>query len=153
MVKVDLLARRDFSKTSTGSEDSGIVWMRYMRTEKVMYFTEKEEEFANLLIGIGTKRNVARVLVFLAKIPQATSREIERGADLRQPEVSIATWYLMERGWIRSRENKKESKGRPVKIYELAQPITEILDSIEKEKEKEANHQFALFRKLQDCLR
>ena len=124
-----------------------------MRTEKVMYFTEKEEEFTNLLTEIGTKRNVARVLVFLAKIPEATSREIERGADLRQPEVSIATWYLMERGWIRSRESKAVSKGRPVKIYELAKPITEILDSIEKEKEKEANNQFALFRKLQDYLR
>jgi predicted transcriptional regulator len=124
-----------------------------MRTEKVMYFTEKEEEFTNLLTEIGTKRNVARVLVFLAKIPEATSREIERGADLRQPEVSIATWYLMERGWIRSRENKPESKGRPVKIYKLTKPITEILDSIEKEKEKDAINQSALFRKLEDYLR
>jgi predicted transcriptional regulator len=46
-----------------------------MRTESVMYFTEKEEEFANLLIEIGTKRNVAKVLVFLANTPEATSRE------------------------------------------------------------------------------
>jgi predicted transcriptional regulator len=60
-----------------------------MRTENVMYFTEKEEEFANLLIEIGTKRNVAKVLVFLANTPEATSRAIERGTDLRQPEVSI----------------------------------------------------------------
>jgi predicted transcriptional regulator len=68
-------------------------------TKNVMYFTEKEEEFANLLIEIGTKRNVAKVLVFLANIPEATSREIERGTDLRQPEVSIAMGYLMEQGW------------------------------------------------------
>jgi predicted transcriptional regulator len=126
--------------------------MRDMRTEKVMYFTEKEEEFTNLLMEIGTKRNVARVLVFLAKIPDATSREIERGADLRQPEVSIATWYLMERGWISSRENKAESKGRPVKIYKLTKPIAEILDSVEKEKEKDAHNKSALFRKLEDYL-
>jgi len=124
-----------------------------MRTENVMYFTEKEEEFANLLIEIGTKRNVAKVLVFLANIPEATSHEIERGTDLRQPEVSIAMWYLMEQGWIKSRESKAESKGRPVKIYELAKPITEILDSIEKKKEKEANNQLAHIQKLRDCLR
>jgi predicted transcriptional regulator len=124
-----------------------------MRTEKVMYFTEKEADFANILIGIGTKRNVAKVLVFLANIPEATSREIERGTDLRQPEVSIAMKYLIDLGWIKSRESRAESKGRPVKIYELAKPITEILDSIEKEKEKEANNQSALFRKLQDYLR
>jgi predicted transcriptional regulator len=124
-----------------------------MRTENVMYFTEKEEEFANLLIEIGTKRNVAKVLVFLANIPEATSHEIERGTDLRQPEVSIAMWYLMEQGWIKSRESKAESKGRPVKIYELAKPITEILDSIEKKKEKEADNQLAHIQKLRDCLR
>ena len=47
-----------------------------MRTENVMYFTEKEEEFANLLIEIGTKRNVAKVLVSLQihrKRPHARS--------------------------------------------------------------------------------
>jgi len=124
-----------------------------MRTEKVMYFTEKEEDFANLLIGIGTKRNVAKVLVFLANIPEATSREIERSTDLRQPEVSIAMKYLIDLGWIRSRESKAESKGRPVKIYELAKPITEILDGIEKKKEKETNNQLAHIQKLRDYLR
>jgi predicted transcriptional regulator len=115
-----------------------------------MYFTEKEEEFANLLIEIGTKRNVAKVLVFLANTPEATSRGIERGTDLRQPEVSIAMRYLMEQGWIKSRESKAESKGRPVKIYELAKPVNEIMDSIEKAKKKEANHQLQLVQKLRD---
>jgi predicted transcriptional regulator len=123
-----------------------------MRTENVMYFTEKEEEFANLLIEIGTKRNVAKVLVFLTNISEATSREIERGTDLRQSEVSSAMGYLIEQGWIKSRESKAESKGRPVKIYELAKPITEILDSIEKKKQKEANNQLTLVQKLRNYL-
>ena len=118
-----------------------------------MYFTEKEEEFVNLLIEIGTKRNIARVLVFLANIPEATSREIERGTDLRQPEVSIAMWFLTEQGWIRNIESKAESKGRPIKIYELAKPITEILDSIEKKKEKEVNNQLAQIQKLREYVR
>lgn len=123
-----------------------------MNTEKVMYFTEKEEEFVNLLIGVGTKRNVAKVLVFLANIPEVTSREIERGTDLRQPEVSLAMKDLMEKGWIRSRESKAETKGRPVKIYELAQPISAILESIEKKKEKEVSSQFAHIQKLRGYL-
>ncbi len=123
-----------------------------MNTEKVMYFTEKEEEFVNLLIGIGTKRNVAKVLVFLANIPEVTSREIERGTDLRQPEVSLAMKDLMEKGWIRNRESKAETKGRPVKIYELAQPISAILESIEKKKEMEVSSQFAHIQKLRGYL-
>jgi len=124
-----------------------------MRQENVMYFTEKEEEFANLLIEIGTKRNVAKVLVFLTNTPEATSRAIECGTDLRQPEISIAMRYLMEQGWTKSRESKAESKGRPFKIYELAKTITDIMDSIEKEREREANHQLQLIQKLRNYIR
>ncbi|MGA2917602.1 MarR family transcriptional regulator [Methanoregula sp.] len=123
-----------------------------MKQESVQYFTEQEEEFANLLIEIGTKKNVATVLVFLASTPEATSRAIERGTDMRQPEVSIAMKYLIDQGWIRSRENSTKNKGRPMKVYELAKPITAIMDNIEREKKKEANNQLALIRKLQNYL-
>jgi len=123
-----------------------------VRTEKVMYFTEKEEELVKLLIEIGTTKNVAKILVFLVNIPEATSHAIERGTDLRQPEVSIAMHYLMEQGWISSRESKAESKGRPVKIYELAKPIADILDTIEKENEAKANNQLELIKKLRDFI-
>ena len=123
-----------------------------MRQQKVQYFTEKEEEFSSLLIEIGTKRNVAKVLVFLANIPEATSRDIERGTDLRQPEVSLAMRYLFDQDWITSRESKAESKGRPVKIYELSRSINEIMNSIEKEKKQEAKNQLAMVQKLRDYI-
>ena len=61
--------------------------------------------------------------------------------------------YLIDQDWITSRESKAESKGRPVKIYELAKPIQEIMDSIEKEKKKEATNQLALVQKLRDYIR
>jgi predicted transcriptional regulator len=124
-----------------------------MRQEKVQFYTEKEEEFSNLLIKIGTKRNVAKVLVFLAHTPEASSREIERGTDLRQPEVSIAMRYLAEQNWISSRDSKAENKGRPIKIYELSTAIDKIMDSIEKEKKKEARNQLAMVQKLRDYIR
>jgi len=120
-----------------------------MRQENVMYFTDKEEEFVNLLIEIGIARNIAKVLVFLANTPEASSRAIERGVDMRQPEVSVAMKSLIDRGWIRSRESSAESKGRPMKIYELAKPINEIIEGIENEKATEAKNQLALIKKLQ----
>ena len=55
-----------------------------MKLEKVLTFTEKEEELADLLSEVGLKKNVAKVLVYLANTEEATSREIERGTDLRQ---------------------------------------------------------------------
>jgi Predicted transcriptional regulator len=123
-----------------------------MRSRNVLYFTQKEEEFANLLIRIGIKRNVAKVLVYLAHTPEATSRDIERGTDLRQPEVSIAMAFMIEQKWVESRETKAENKGRPVKIYKLALPISEIMDIIEKEKKEEANNQLNLIRQLRDYI-
>jgi predicted transcriptional regulator len=123
-----------------------------MKQENVMYFTDKEEEFVNLLIAIGITKNIAKVLVFLANTPETTSRAIERGVDMRQPEVSIAMKSLIDRGWIRSRESSAESKGRPMKIYELAKSINEIIESIENEKKTEAKHQLALVKKLRTHL-
>jgi predicted transcriptional regulator len=123
-----------------------------MKTQKVMYFTEKEEAFANLLIDIGTKRSVAKVLVFLANSTHATSRDIERGTDLRQPEVCLAMHYLSDQGWVTNSESKAESRGRPIKIYELAKPLPEIMSSIEKEKKEEAKKQLALVQKLRDYI-
>ncbi|QSZ66624.1 ArsR family transcriptional regulator [Methanofollis aquaemaris] len=123
-----------------------------MKAEEVLYFTQKEEEFATLLIDIGIKRNVSKVLVYLANTDEATSREIERGTDLRQPEVSIAMRYLKEKKWINTRESKAESKGRPVKIYTLSKPINEIIDVIEKNKRKEVDNQLALIEKARGLI-
>jgi predicted transcriptional regulator len=115
----------------------------------VFFFTEKEEEFVNLLIEIGTSKNVAKMLVFLANATEATSRDLERGTDMRQPEVSTAVKYLIDQGWIKDRENPSE-KGRPHKRYSLAVPIKEIIATIEKFKKNEANNQLELLRKIRD---
>ncbi len=124
-----------------------------MRQEEVMYFTDMEEEFASLLIQLGTRKNVAKVLVFLAKTPEATSHAIERGTGLRQPEVSLAMRHLMDQGWIRSRESVSEGVGRPMIMYELAKSIDEIMDYIENEKKVETGSQLALVQKLQEHIR
>ena len=124
-----------------------------MRQENVEFFTDREEEFATLLIRLGTRKNIAKTLVFLSTAKETTSHAIERGTDMRQPEVSLAMRYLTEQGWISTRESETESKGRPVKIYTLAKPIQEIMDCIEKEKVHEADKQLALVKKLRDHLK
>jgi predicted transcriptional regulator len=121
-----------------------------MGQENVTYLAEKEEELVNLLFKIGIKRNVAKVLVFLAKAPTGTSRAIDRGTHLRHLEVATVIQYLKKQGWIKSQDNKAKSKGRPVKIYELAKPIPEIVNGIEQEKIKETNDQLQLIRKLRN---
>lgn len=123
-----------------------------MRSEQVLFFTQKEEEFVDLLIGVGVRRNLAKVLVYLSGTDEATSRDIERGTDLRQPEVSIAMSRLHSEGWIENRESKAESKGRPVKIYRLGRLIDSIIDQIEADKNNEAEQQRQTMQQLRDLL-
>lgn len=123
-----------------------------MREEVVQYFSEKEEEFASLLIDIGMKKNVAKVLVFLIYSKEATSRAIERGIDLRQPEVSLAIKYMAGQGWVTSDEIPSAKKGRPNKKYSLALPVKDIMTAIEKNTRDEANQQLALVKKMKNYI-
>ena len=93
------------------------------------------------------------MLVFLANTPVATSRVIGQGTDMRQPEVSVAIQYLTDHGWTRNCKSPSENKGRPMKVYELAKPLSIIIDSIGKEKTKKVESQLVLISKLRDFLR
>ena len=99
----------------------------------------ERDEFASILMTIGLKRNVAKVLTYLAGVEEATSREIEMGSDLRQPEVSIAMREIRKLDWISERDEKNPGKGRPYRIYKLTKNLPEIIEYLEGEKAKESN--------------
>ncbi|MDI6639918.1 MAG: ArsR family transcriptional regulator [Methanocellales archaeon] len=109
-----------------------------MKKLSVSILDDKDEEFANILMDIGLNRNVARTLIYLANADEVTSRSIELGANLRQPEVSIAMRQLRDKNWVVEREIKKEGKGRPLKCYKLSVPIQDIITHLEETKRKQA---------------
>jgi predicted transcriptional regulator len=122
-----------------------------MRDQSVPVFDQNEEVMANLLSNIGVKRNLAKTLVYLANVNQSISRNIELGAGLRQPEVSIAMRELRERGWIEEWEQKKEGKGRPLKCYRLSVGLCDIIDSLDDSLRRDAQQDeetIALLRRL-----
>ncbi len=98
----------------------------------------ERDEFASILMKIGLKRNVAKVLTYLAGVPEATSREIEIGSNLRQPEVSIAMREIRRLGWVAERDEKNPGKGRPYRIYKLNCSLPDIVQYLESENAKEA---------------
>jgi predicted transcriptional regulator len=98
----------------------------------------ERDEFASILMKIGLKRNVAKVLTYLAGVSEATSREIEMGSDLRQPEVSIAVREIRKLDWISERDEKNPGKGRPYRIYKLNKSLPEIIEYLEGEKARES---------------
>jgi predicted transcriptional regulator len=121
-----------------------------VKTQTITYFSDHEEQFCQLLTRLGIRRNVARSLVFLASVPETTSREIERSTDLRQPEVSLAMQHLIKRAWVTAREFRPENRGRPAKVYSLAVPMENILSVIEEEKRNEVNRTIQLAQQLRD---
>lgn len=99
--------------------------------------TPKDHEIVNIFNDLGVPKNLAKTLLFVSEVDECRSSDIERGAGLRQPEVSIAMQELSDRGWVSKRNQKKEGKGRPIYIYSLNAPLSTIMEEIEKEKTKE----------------
>lgn len=99
---------------------------------------EKNLEFIDALRSLDVPRNVAGLITYLANTNEATSRDIETGTNLRQPEVSIAMRTLRQNKWIDERDVKADGKGRPMKVYKLRVTIQEIIQHYETEKNSEA---------------
>jgi predicted transcriptional regulator len=99
--------------------------------------TAKDQEAIDIFSDLGLPKNLAKTLLYVSNVDECRSADIERGAGLRQPEVSIAMQELSDRGWVTKRNQRKEGKGRPIYIYKLTSPLSSIMNHIEEEKSKE----------------
>ncbi len=121
-----------------------------MKKLNIKQLDEKDEEIADALISLGISRNGAFILAYLQDMKSAKSFDLERGANLRQPEVSIAVKQLKKHGWINEREDKKPGKGRPYKIYSLKIGFNEIIAQLEKQKRKVVDEEQAKIERLKE---
>ena len=110
-----------------------------MAQDNIYKFNNQDEKIIKVFTDLGMPRNLAKTLMYISQVDECRSAEIEHGANLRQPEVSVAMQQLQKRGWITKRDRKKKGKGRPVHLYKLTSPIDSIVDNFEKEKIKEIN--------------
>jgi len=123
-----------------------------MRESTVKILDDKDMEFVETLRSLGVPRNVATLITFLANVDEASSREIEMGSDLRQPEVSIAMRTLRDNSWIEEREIKREGKGRPMKVYSLRASIDDIIKHFEEEKLNESAQAMESIQRLKQLI-
>lgn len=119
-----------------------------MRQFSVKVLDENDREFVEVLRELGIPRNVASMITYLASVNEATSREIEIGSNLRQPEVSIAMRALRDNNWVEEHEVKKNGKGRPMKIYRLIISLEDIIRHFEEEKRRESARTMESIEKL-----
>jgi len=123
-----------------------------MKETYVLRFDERDVEVVDTLRSLGVPRKVSNMIAYLANVDEATSREIERGSDLRQPEVSIALRTLRKNKWVEERIAKSEGTGRPMKVYKLSMPIEEIIRYYEEIKVREASKAMESIQKLKSLL-
>ncbi len=109
-----------------------------MRASTVRVLEDKDWEFIATLRSLNVPGNVAVLITYLANVQEASGKEIEMGADLPQPQVSIGMKTLRANNWLNEHEIKRMGKGRPQKIYALKTSLEEIIKYFEEEKLKES---------------
>jgi predicted transcriptional regulator len=111
-----------------------------MKRKRSFVLDDKDQKAVQLFSDLGMPKNLAKTLIYISQVEECRSADVEQGADLRQPEVSVAMQELRRRGWAKKRDIKKKGKGRPVHIYKLTSDLPTILKSFEKEKMKEVDN-------------
>jgi predicted transcriptional regulator len=109
--------------------------------QKNVYMLDKDDDKAiQLFVKLGMPKNLAKTLLYISQFDECKCADIEKGTDLRQPEVSVAMQELRKRGWAKKQDLKKKGKGRPVHIYKPTTDLSKILKSFEQEKLKEIEY-------------
>src|SRR4030042_3264027 len=111
-----------------------------MKRKKSFVLDDNENKAVQLFSELGMPKNLAKTLLYISQVDECRSADVEQGADLRQPEVSVAMQELRRRGWAKKRDEKKKGKGRPVHLYKLTAALPAILKSFEKEKMQEVEN-------------
>ena len=108
-----------------------------MNRKKSFVLTKNDRKAARLFAELGMSKNLAKTLMYLSHVDKCYSADIEQGANLRQPEVSLVMQELRRKKWIKKRPLKKKGKGRPRNVYKTTTHLSEILNDFEQEKLEE----------------
>ena len=108
-----------------------------MKRKDLLVLDETDDKAVKIFSDLGIPKNLAKTLMYIYQVDECRSADVEKAANLPQPEVCVAMQEMRRRGWVEKRNLKKGGKGRPVHIYTPTKDLSEILDVFEQEKLKE----------------
>ena len=108
-----------------------------MKIKNLPALDDKDNKAVQLLTELGMPKNLAKTLMYISQVDECRSADIEHGANMRQPEVSIAMQELRRKGWITKHNLKGKGKGRPTHIYKPTIQLSDIIKNFEQKKLKE----------------
>ena len=114
--------------------------MENIKRKNLLILDETDDKAVQIFRELGMPKNLAKTLLYIYQVDECQSADVEKAADLRQPEVCNAIRELRRRGWVKKRDLNKEGKGRPVHIYMPTMKLSEIWKAFEQEKLKEVEN-------------
>lgn len=109
-----------------------------MKKVETTALDEKDNEIVQIFVELGMPQGIAKTLVFVSQVDQWLATDIENATKLRQPNVSTIMTEFEKNGWISKELLKKDKgKGRPVYLYKLKKPVSEIIKNFKEEKLQE----------------
>lgn len=81
-----------------------------MKRKNSFVLDEKDDKAVHLFSELGMPKNLAKTLMFISQVDECKSADVEQGADLRQPEVSVAMQEMRRRGWAKKGISRKKVK-------------------------------------------
>jgi len=121
-----------------------------MKQTTIKMLDDKDRDFIDAMRNLKVPRNVATLITYLANVTETSSREIEVGTNLRQPEVSIAMRTLRQNNWVDDRNIKADGKGRPTIVYKLRVPLESIINHYEEESKQESAQAMMSIQRLKE---
>lgn len=125
-----------------------------MQDKQIHVLDDNENLAVTLFKKLGLTRNCARVMIYLIKQNRKmTSKEIEIGTDLGQPQISIAVKRLYNNNMIQKITNKEKiGNGRPHYIISTEIEMIELLHIYMKKIQDEYNDKLMTLDKIQELL-
>jgi predicted transcriptional regulator len=121
-----------------------------MKDSVVRVLDEKEELIVDLIEELGFPRIDAILIAYLYGAGEATSRDMEIGGNLRQPEVSRSLRAMKQNGWVGKKHRIKTKKGRPRTVYSLSCSLDEIISDFEQSLRRESEAKWVSIQKLRE---
>lgn len=104
-----------------------------MRRATVCILDDDDYELATAIQKAGLHKISSWILVYLLRTRTGKSKDIQAGAGLDQPTVSIHIKPLIEKGWVLRENCATYARGAPHNVYSLAMPPADLLETIETE--------------------
>jgi len=102
-----------------------------MEYTQIPQMDEKDNEIVNILTRTGMARNTAKVFVAIKELDNPDTKQIMQFTGIMQPQISVVVRQLIDMGYVESKTEQTENRGRPISYFSLRKTIDEIIFDIE----------------------